>query len=80
MKSLRTIAAASTMLVLALSGCATSSYEPESVLPVRAELSVCPRPPIPPAELMKRPAILDFLPSSLSATSSPQSRPSSSTP
>ena len=46
-----------------LSGCA-KSYEPEPVLPVRAEVSQCPAFPLPPADLLKRPAIVDFLPPS----------------
>jgi len=49
-----------------LSGCA-KSYEPEPVLPVRAEVAKCPAIPLPPAELLKRPVIVDFLPPSIEA-------------
>ena len=78
----RLIASALPMLALALSGCGAKQSEPESILPVRPVESLCPAPAVPPAELMKRPVILDFLrlPSTSSpGASSPPSRRSSST-
>lgn len=61
MTSSRIIAAALPTLALALSSCAAKQPEPESVLAVRPIESVCPQPATPPAELMKRPVIVDFL-------------------
>ena len=94
MRSRRIFAASWPIWALALSGCARN-YEPEPSLPVRPQVSEAPRFATPPAELMERPAIIDFLPpeesltasgpstappkSSSSETSSPHSRPSSST-
>lgn len=93
MRSKAIISLALPILALALTGCA-HSYDPEPTLSVRPRVSKAPRFATPPAELMKRPEIVDFLPaeespspvnsgehlkSSSSETSSPRSRPSSST-
>lgn len=91
MRSNTITALALPILALALSGCG-KSYEPEPSLPVRAEVSKAPPFATPPAELVKRPEIIDFLPpeseperlnepkkSSSSATSSPPDRRSSLT-
>jgi hypothetical protein len=65
------------MLALATSACGDKQVEPEQVLPVRAQVSQCPQPATPPAELMVRPVIMDFLSTS---AGSPPSKPSSLTP
>lgn len=62
-----------TMPLLMLMGCAGHRAEP--ALTVRPQISQCPALPVPPAELMKRPAQLDFLSPS---AGTPQVRPSSS--
>lgn len=73
------------LLALALTGCA-KNYRPEPSLQLRPQVSQCPAYPLPPQELLERPRILDFLqqPSpplkNSSETSSPPSKPSSSTP
>ena len=61
MRSKPIIAASWPIWALALSGCA-HSYEPEPSLPVRPQVSEAPRFATPPAELMRRPEIVDFLP------------------
>ena len=81
MPSKAIIAAVLPMLALALSSCG-NSYRPEPALPVRPAVSHCPAYPLPPGELLRRPAITDFLPPQTkpvsSAPSSPPSRLSSS--
>ena len=65
---LKLIIAASLLACMpALSSCAARSYEPEPVLPVRAKAAQCPAFPMPAADLLKRPAMMDFLPPSIEA-------------
>ena len=61
MTSRKIIAAGLPMLALLLTACGGKQYEPETVLPVRPEVSTCPAPATPPTELVKRPTIVDFL-------------------
>ncbi|MBD59021.1 MAG: hypothetical protein CL808_02710 [Citromicrobium sp.] len=61
MRSRTVIVLALSISAFALSGCA-KNYEPEASLSVRAQVSQAPRFATPPAELMRRPEILDFLP------------------
>ena len=58
------IAASLLACMPALNACA-NSYNPEPVLPVRAQVSLCPAFPLPAADLLKRPVIMDFLPPSI---------------
>ena len=62
-------------LALALAACA-SKPRPTLPIPAVAEQRQCPAYPLPPAELLKAPRKIDFLPTT---RSSPPSRPSSST-
>ena len=72
MRSNRIIALALPILAIGLSGCA-KTYAPEPSLQVRPQVSEAPRFATPPAELMERPEIIDFLPPEASAPPQPSS-------
>ena len=61
---LKPIIAASLLACMPVLSACAKSYAPEPVLPVRAEVSKCAAFPLPAADLLKRPAIMDFLPPS----------------
>ena len=50
-------------LVTTLSACGAGRTVPPEPIPVLAEQRICPKPPLPPAELLRRPVRKDFLPS-----------------